>query len=659
MKYKLTYKNGIIGGYGVTFTGPDRLDLEGDYFDANTNLWLEHYPVVPLLYEHGMDSEMGARVIGEARPMRQDKVGVWYEAQLHERDAYEAAIMELVEAGKLGYSTGSLAHLVERASDGHLLSWPVAELTLTTTPAAGPYLTSVNVLRSHYKTLSQFGGNETMKKKWLAAAIKKFIPDISDEIADKIVDLLLLMQEDDSAPVTPTSSGQPDEQMRVMKSLLAFLQNANAGTDGVTPPLPTTGVVTEANVKAWIKDALTPYLTPTTQTPPAKTPPDPDVEAMKSVAALSMGETPAAVKAVTGELYGQDYDVQRYIQHQSYGRYCRYGSHALSSEQVKALKRVILTPAQIKDFVLSGGDIKALKADMSEAQDTLGGYLVPEDVRLNMIMRMAGLTVVREGADVTTTSRDLMTRVKVTGGDDRFIGAVRVTWVGDKPASGDARTNPTFAMEQTPIHLSMATIRVPRVLLEDNAYNLSGHLQQEVSSAYALDEDEQFLIGDGIAKPEGILPDGTNKDARLNEVVSGNASALTWGGVQAMRYGVARQYRQSAVWIMNDASALAIQQLVDGEGLSHWEPDGKQGEPDMLSGYPVLTSEAMPDIAANAYPILFGDRKAVQIADRVGMSVIRDETTYSEEDLVRFVYRRRLGAQLVAEWAIAAMKVSA
>ena len=67
----------------------------------------------------------------------------------------------------------------------------------------------------------------------------------------------------------------------------------------------------------------------------------------------------------------------------------------------------------------------------------------------------------------------------------------------------------------------------------------------------------------------------------------------------------------------------------------------------------------MPDIAANAYPILFGDRKAVQIADRIGMSVIRDETTYSEEDLVRFVYRRRLGAQLVAEWAMGAMKVSA
>ncbi len=144
-------KDGVIGGYGVVFTGPQAKDLQGDYFTPETNLWLDHYPIVPLLYQHGQDRTIGKRVIGQARPRRDEK-GVWYEAQLQQRDEYEMLIMELVKAGALGYSTGSLPHLVERAPDGKLLSWPVAEITLTPTPAAGPYLTSVSALRSVYKS---------------------------------------------------------------------------------------------------------------------------------------------------------------------------------------------------------------------------------------------------------------------------------------------------------------------------------------------------------------------------------------------------------------------------------------------------------------------------------------------------------------------------
>ncbi|MGC9395386.1 MAG: phage major capsid protein [Anaerolineae bacterium] len=142
---------GDIGGYGVVFTGPQEKDLQGDYFVPETNLWLEQYPLVPVLYQHGQDRAIGKRVIGTARPLRDEK-GVWYEAQLQQRDEYETLILELVKAGALGYSTGSLPHLVERAPDGKLLSWPVAEITLTPTPAAGPYLTSVSAMRSVYKS---------------------------------------------------------------------------------------------------------------------------------------------------------------------------------------------------------------------------------------------------------------------------------------------------------------------------------------------------------------------------------------------------------------------------------------------------------------------------------------------------------------------------
>lgn len=148
MDYVKALGGGKIGGYGVRFTGPEAKDLQGDYFTPETNLWLEHYPVAPLLYQHGQDKALGTRVIGRATP-RADPAGVWYEAQLNLRDEYEQAVYRLVEEGKLGYSTGSLGHLVRREPDGKLASWPVAEITLTPNPAAGPYLTSVAALKSY------------------------------------------------------------------------------------------------------------------------------------------------------------------------------------------------------------------------------------------------------------------------------------------------------------------------------------------------------------------------------------------------------------------------------------------------------------------------------------------------------------------------------
>jgi hypothetical protein len=63
---------------------------------------------MPVLYNHGLDKTIKKRVIGKAS-VSIDDVGAWAEAQLNLRDEYEKEIYKLVEAGKLGYSSGALA----------------------------------------------------------------------------------------------------------------------------------------------------------------------------------------------------------------------------------------------------------------------------------------------------------------------------------------------------------------------------------------------------------------------------------------------------------------------------------------------------------------------------------------------------------------------
>ena len=126
---------GRIGGYLVRFTTEADPDLTGDYFDAKTEI---HVPdSLDLLYNHGQDSTLKHKIIGKVST-KFDNVGLWAEAQVHLRDEYEKAVYEMAKAGKLGFSSGALSHLVDREPAGkamHIKSWWIGEASLTPTPA--------------------------------------------------------------------------------------------------------------------------------------------------------------------------------------------------------------------------------------------------------------------------------------------------------------------------------------------------------------------------------------------------------------------------------------------------------------------------------------------------------------------------------------------
>ena len=128
--------NGKIGGYLVRHTSAAAADLQGDYFTSESELGF--YKEVPVLYHHGMDKSVGRRVIGLANLVRDD-IGLWVEAQLAMRDEYEKEIYMLAEKGKLGWSSGAVAHMVEReqknSGTAWVKTWWVAEASLTPTPA--------------------------------------------------------------------------------------------------------------------------------------------------------------------------------------------------------------------------------------------------------------------------------------------------------------------------------------------------------------------------------------------------------------------------------------------------------------------------------------------------------------------------------------------
>jgi phage head maturation protease len=130
---------GKIGGYLVVFSGPEDPDLQGDYFTKGTDFFIESGDQRPILYRHGVHPVIKSRNLGKAK-LTIDDVGVFVEGELKLRDNYEKAIYALAERGKLGWSSGSMSHLVSKNPNGksfEITSWALGEASLTPAPVEG------------------------------------------------------------------------------------------------------------------------------------------------------------------------------------------------------------------------------------------------------------------------------------------------------------------------------------------------------------------------------------------------------------------------------------------------------------------------------------------------------------------------------------------
>ena len=65
--------------------------------------------------------------------------------------------------------------------------------------------------------------------------------------------------------------------------------------------------------------------------------------------------------------------------------------------------------------------------------------------------------------------------------------------------------------------------------------------------------------------------------------------------------------------------------------------------PMTLLGRPIVEAVDMPDVAANAVPIVFGDLQGYRVIDRVSFSLLRDPYSQAAKGQVRLHARRRVG----------------
>jgi HK97 family phage major capsid protein len=284
---------------------------------------------------------------------------------------------------------------------------------------------------------------------------------------------------------------------------------------------------------------------------------------------------------------------------------------------------------------------KALAVSTNSGAD--GGYLVPAETEAAVNSALKAISPMRAIAGIRQVSGSVYNRPFATTG-------VGTGWTAET-ASRTQTDTPTLANLQFPTMELYAMPAASQTLLDDTIVNIDEWLAEEVRIAFAEQEGTAFVSGDGSNKPKGVLSYDTVANAswawgKIGFVASGAAGAFpsTDAGdkILDLVYAAKAPYRANGTFMMSRATVSAVRKLKDGDGNYLWQPANAPGEWPSLFGYPVAESEDMPDIAANAMAIAFGDfSRGYLIVDRAGIRVLRDP--YSAKPYVLFYTTKRVG----------------
>ena len=317
---------------------------------------------------------------------------------------------------------------------------------------------------------------------------------------------------------------------------------------------------------------------------------------------------------------------------------------------------------EVKGFVdgyLRRGRENEVKS-VSGAAPGDGGYAVPQQVDARIASELAEISPIRALAQVVQTGSSGYRKLMAAGGTSSG-------WVSETAARPETDT-PNFIEIAPPTGELYANPAASQGMLDDADFDIESWLASEIAMEFARAEGAAFVGGSGINQPEGFLTaptstaeDGVRAFGSIQYIGSGDAAGFDTAPdarlvdlIHTMKSG----HRQGASFVMNSATLAEVRKLKTADGAFLWQPGLVEGQPDRLLGYPVVEAEDMPDIAAGAFPIAFGNfRHGYLIAESGATQILRDP--YTNKPFVHFYATKRIGGQVLDSNAIKLLKIEA
>jgi HK97 family phage major capsid protein len=307
------------------------------------------------------------------------------------------------------------------------------------------------------------------------------------------------------------------------------------------------------------------------------------------------------------------------------------------------------------DDALRGLSLEGKALSTAVAGD--GGYLVDPQTTDRIATVLRGNASLRRVARVVNVESNAFEALT----DSTDIGA---GWASETAASTETGT-PTIERIVIPLHELAAMPKASQRLLDDTAFDVEGWLAERIADKFVRAEAAAFISGNGVDKPKGFLAhpavaNGSWAWGSIGYVPTGTSAGFgtSADALVDVVYALGARYRANATFVMNSKTAGAVRKMKDAEGRFLWADGLAAAEPARLMGYPVLIAEDMPDIAANAYAVAFGDFGAgYTVAERPDLRILRDP--FSAKPHVLFYATKRIGGDVSDFAAIKLLKFAA
>lgn len=278
-----------------------------------------------------------------------------------------------------------------------------------------------------------------------------------------------------------------------------------------------------------------------------------------------------------------------------------------------------------------------LRASMSEAINTAGGFLVPDEMSTAIVVNREVYGAARRLADVRTMSRESQTiPVRTAGLTAAFVGESN-----EIPESGTE----WGSILLSPKKLAVLT-RISSELDDDSIISMAENLADEAAWSFSKKEDDCFILGDGTSTYGGMqglsskFEDGTAWKGKITAAANHDTLAeIDSTDITDLMAACPEYALPGASFLCSGSAWGAIFCRLMGAAGGNTFIDISKPMPKSYLGYPIITCPSMPADPAADYSgkvmILFGDfRRAVKFGSRREITMQADRSRYLEFDQI-------------------------
>lgn len=265
------------------------------------------------------------------------------------------------------------------------------------------------------------------------------------------------------------------------------------------------------------------------------------------------------------------------------------------------------------DYVL--GRVSELRAGEQNVSMTNNGAIIPVSIANRIIKAVKDLCPILQRATVYRAKGTLRVPVWGKANTTHDIAVGYQTEFTDITADAGA-----FTSVELGGYLAGALTLIGRSVENNGAFSVTDFIVQQMAEEIAAWLEGQLLSGTGTSQAQGALN-------TTNVLTAAGATAITGDELIGLQASVKQVYQASACWTMHPTTFTAIKKLKDANNRYLLQDDITGEIPFRLLGKPVFLSDNMPEMAASAKTVLYGDYSglSVNLREDISIEVLREK----------------------------------